>query len=62
MIAMTRAQMTRAAVVGGTLLVLVACAPLADMSAPAQGAQATQGQPNITVSGSARVGVTRTLN
>lgn len=62
MIRMTRAQMTRAAVVGGTLLMLLACAPVADMSTPAQGVQAAPGQPNLTVSGSARVGVTRTLN
>lgn len=55
-------MMIRAAAVGGALLVLSACAPVADMSAPAQDMQTAPGQTNLTVSGSARVGVTRTLN
>ncbi len=53
---------TRAAVVSMALLALTACAPVADMSAPAQGMQTAPSQPTVSISGSARVGVTRTLN
>lgn len=55
-------QITRMAVAGSALLVLIACAPGADMSAPSQETQSVPSQPNVSISGSARIGVTRTLN
>ncbi|MFU8865043.1 MAG: hypothetical protein ACNA7O_14100 [Rhodobacterales bacterium] len=50
------------AIACSALLALTACAPAADMSAPSQGLQSTPSQPNVSISGSARIGVTRTLN
>lgn len=55
-------KMSGMAIACSALLALTACAPVADMSAPAQGMQAAPSQPSVSISGSARVGVTRTLN
>ena len=53
----------RTAMLGAAVLMaLSACAPGGDNAAAPSGVQAEPGQPGVTVSGSARFGVTRVLN
>jgi hypothetical protein len=55
------------ALIGGAVVALAACAAPSDRYGQAQadaarGAQTTPAQTGVTVSGTARVGVTRTIN